>query len=69
MPMAEVIAILGEPSTSQSVDIAGISGTSATWQNKNAVISIQFLNDKVQVKSFSRNEAGVNDDTQSANYS
>ncbi len=69
MPMAEVIAILGEPSTSQSVDIAGVSGTSATWQNQNAVISIQFLNSKVQVKSFALNQEGSPHDTQSANNS
>lgn len=53
MQMKEVIAILGEPTTSDSVNIAGISGTSATWKDKQAVISIQFLDDKVQIKAYS----------------
>mgnify|MGYP003577782083 FL=1 len=54
MSMGEVVAILGEPATSESINIGGISGTSATWKNKNAEIDIQFLNDKVIVKSFNR---------------
>lgn len=53
MTMKEVIAILGEPSSSDSINISGISGTSAVWHGKNAEISIQFLNDQVTVKSFS----------------
>lgn len=68
MPMSQVITILGEPTTSDSVNIAGISGTSATWKNRNVVIAIQFLNDNVQIKSYSRNEAGaIPNDTQSIN--
>lgn len=58
MSMKEVIAILGEPTNSESITIAGISGTSAVWQNKEAEIDIQFLNDRVTVKSFSK----ANDD-------
>ena len=52
MSMEEVIAILGEPTSSESLHIAGISGTSATWNKNNIEINIQFLNDKVTVKSF-----------------
>lgn len=52
MSMKEVIAILGEPTRSESLNIAGISGTSATWNQNNVEINIQFLNDKVTVKSF-----------------
>ena len=70
MPMAEVIAILGEPTTSESVNFMGLSGTSATLKDKNAVIVIQFINDNVQIKSFSRNEAGgTPNDAQSADHS
>jgi len=69
MPMSEVIMILGEPTASESVNFAGISGTSATWKDKTTVITIQFLNDKVQIKSFSHPEAGVSHDTPSADYS
>lgn len=54
MTMKEVISILGEPTNSDSVNIAGISGTSAIWKEKEAEIDIQFLNDKVTVKSFSK---------------
>ena len=54
MTMQEVAAILGEPTTSEGIMIAGISGTSATWKDDKAEIDIQFLNNKVAVKSFSK---------------
>ncbi len=54
MSMQEVINILGEPTSSDSINIAGISGTSAVWQNKNAEINIQFLNNKVTIKVFNK---------------
>lgn len=54
MPMQDVIAILGEPANSESIDIGGMSGTSAIWKDKNGEIDIQFLNDKVLVKSYSK---------------
>lgn len=54
MTMKEVIMILGESTSSEAIMIAGISGTSAIWKNKQAEIDIQFLNDKVAVKSFSK---------------
>ncbi len=63
--MKEVIAILGEPTNSDSMTIAGISGTSVTWKDKNAEIDIQLLNDKVIVKAFSKiGGHGPNDETQ-----
>jgi hypothetical protein len=52
MTMKEVIAVLGEPTRSQSLNIAGLSGSSATWSKNNIEINIQFLNNKVTVKSF-----------------
>lgn len=54
MTMQEVIALLGEPTSSESINIAGISGTSAVWKDKNAEIDIQLLNDRVTVKAFSK---------------
>src|SRR5437763_1935303 len=54
MTMKDVISILGEPSSSESITIAGISGTSAVWKDKNIEIDIQFLNDRVTVKSFNK---------------
>lgn len=53
MTMQEVTAIIGQPTSSESINIAGISGTSAVWKNKDAEIDIQFLNDRVAVKAFS----------------
>lgn len=54
MTMQEVRAILGEPTSAESITIAGISGTSAVWKNNNAEIDIQLLNDRVAVKAFSK---------------
>lgn len=54
MTMEEVIAILGEPTSSDSINIAGISGTSATWKNKNTEITVQFINNKVTIKLFNK---------------
>lgn len=54
MTMKEVIKILGEPTQSEGIKIGGVSGTSAIWKEKGSEIYIQFLNDKVLVKSFSR---------------
>lgn len=52
MTMKEVVAILGNPTKSDSVNIAGVSGTTAVWKDKHAEINIQFLNDQVAVKTF-----------------
>lgn len=54
MTMKEVIAILGEPTSAESINIAGISGTSAVWKDNYTEIDIQFLNDRVTVKAFSK---------------
>ena len=53
MALEEVIKLLGEPTSSQSIDIGGISGTSAVWKTEKVEIDIQFLNNRVSVKSFS----------------
>lgn len=57
MSQKEVVAILGEPTETSAINIAGVSGGMATWQEGNTVISVQFLNDKVKGKQLSR-EAG-----------
>jgi hypothetical protein len=56
MTMKEVIAIVGQPTESSSINVGGLSGTAATWKHRGATIAIQFLNDKVQAKQFSRAE-------------
>ena len=54
MTMQEVVSLIGEPTSSESVNIAGIAGTSATWKNRDIEIHIQFLNNQVAVKTFSK---------------
>ncbi len=54
MTMQEVVAILGEPTHTENISIAGISGASAVWRDSSGEIAIQFLNDRVTVKTFSK---------------
>jgi len=56
MSLKEVIAILGEPSESKGVNLGGVSGTSATWKDQDGTISLQFINGKVKVKTFTKPE-------------
>lgn len=66
MSMEQVTAILGEPSAARSINIAGLSGTFATWKSSEAEITIQFLNDQVTIKTFSKahpNKTDVPPDT------
>lgn len=62
MSMEQVIKILGEPNDSSSINIAGISGTSASWKNHSATLVVQFLDGKVMIKSF--NKTGQNNQQQ-----
>jgi len=52
MSEVDVKAILGSPTSSDSIGIGGLSGTSDVWQDKHGTISIQFVNGKVKLKSF-----------------
>jgi hypothetical protein len=54
MSEQEVHAILGAPAESSSVAILGLSGTSSRWQSGEAVITIQFANGKVRLKTFDK---------------
>jgi hypothetical protein len=54
MSEPEVHAILGKPAESSSVTILGLSGTSSKWTADGAVITIQFANGKVRLKSFDK---------------
>jgi outer membrane protein assembly factor BamE (lipoprotein component of BamABCDE complex) len=58
MTQAEVIAILGEPTESSSVDVAVFSGTASTWKKDGTTITIQFANGKVVAKQFSKEKNG-----------
>jgi outer membrane protein assembly factor BamE (lipoprotein component of BamABCDE complex) len=54
MTLAQVTAILGEPTESSSVDVAVFSGTVSKWRAGDVTISIQFLNGKVVAKQLSK---------------
>ena len=54
MAQKDVIALLGEPTETSNVSIAGLSGGMATWRDGSTMISVQFVNDKVQGKQLSR---------------
>ena len=55
MTPQQVYAILGQPSNSSSINIAGLSGTIATWENAktHTKITIQFFNQQVKIKNLS----------------
>ena len=57
MTQKEVVAILGEPTETSAISVAGVSGGMANWQDGATVISVQFVNDKVQAKQLSREAA------------
>jgi hypothetical protein len=50
MSFGEVVEILGEPASSDDIGVGPLSAGTATWEGPDGVISIQFLNEKVQVK-------------------
>jgi hypothetical protein len=57
MTQKEVVAVLGEPTETSAIGIAGLSGGMATWRDGGTAISVQFVNDKVQAKQLSREAA------------
>ena len=54
MSEQEVQALLGTPSESSSVSVLGLSGTSSKWVGEDTVITVQFVNGKVMLKSLAR---------------
>ena len=56
MSLAQVTAILGEPTESSSVDLAVFSGTVSKWRAGGITITIQFVNGKVVAKQFSKGD-------------
>ena len=54
MTLDQVQKILGEPTESSSVDLAGFSGTVSKWKRGDVTVSIQFVNGKVVAKQFSK---------------
>jgi hypothetical protein len=54
MSEQEVIALLGAPSESNSINVLGVSGTSSRWVSGDAEINVRFVNGKVALKSFDK---------------
>jgi hypothetical protein len=54
MTQKEIVSLLGEPTETSAIGIGGLSGGMATWKDGNTVISVQFVNGKVQAKQLSR---------------
>ena len=58
MSEQQVIALLGTPTESNSVNVLGISGTSSRWVGGDAEITIRFVNGQVALKRFDKPAAG-----------
>jgi hypothetical protein len=54
MTEQEVLALLGAPTESNSVNVLGVSGTSSRWVAGDTVINVRFVNGKVALKSFDK---------------
>jgi hypothetical protein len=54
MSEREVAAILGSPTETSSGSFLGLFGTSSTWRDGDAVITIRFVNGKVVLRSFDK---------------
>lgn len=54
MTEQEVAAILGKPSESSSSSLAGVTATASRWADKEAAITIRFLNGKVMLKNYEK---------------
>jgi hypothetical protein len=54
MSEQEVMALLGSPTESNSVNVLGISGTSSRWVSGDAEITIRFVNGQVALKRFDK---------------
>jgi hypothetical protein len=54
MSEEQVIALLGAPTESNSVNILGVPGTSSRWVGGDAVITVRFVNGKVALKTFEK---------------
>lgn len=54
MTEQQVYDILGKPTEASSRDLLGVSATSARWVSGDAVITVQFVDGKVILRSFDR---------------
>jgi len=57
MTLEEVKRVLGEPTELNTLGIGNLlSGTDAVWKDDGTTITIKFLNEKVQFKTFHDNK-------------
>jgi hypothetical protein len=54
MSEQEVMAVLGSPTESNSINVLGVSGTASRWVGGDAVITVSFVNGKVALKTFDK---------------
>lgn len=54
MTEEQVKSLLGSPTESSGINVAGLSGMSSKWISKEGTISVQFLSGKVKAKAFSK---------------
>jgi hypothetical protein len=53
MTEADVTAVLGPPTESNSIGFGPVGGTTSMWKDNGRIITIQFVNGKVLAKAFS----------------
>jgi hypothetical protein len=53
MTQADVMALLGDPTESNSIAFGPVGGTTSTWKANGRTITIQFVNGRVLAKVFS----------------
>ncbi len=57
MTYEQVVGLLGEPDDVTSAGAGGFSAKSVNWETDSMIISIQFVNEKVKLKSFSEHQS------------
>jgi len=56
MSVEQVSDILGKPTEVSSFGIGGLSATTSRWEGKSHTILVTFANDRVKMKTYTRNE-------------
>ena len=54
MSRAEVVALIGEPTQTESGSVLGIKGETATWQDGKITINAQFVNEKLLTHAMNK---------------
>jgi hypothetical protein len=54
MSEQEVIALLGAPTQSNSLNVLGVSGAASRWTSRHALVGVHYVNGKVVLKSWEK---------------